>query len=465
MSIARGIAKITDTQSAESHILLSCSLADAAALAAPAIGPAGSVVGTATFANGGMNPGSAGSVLFSNIDPNNQLRHEGQITMTVSTAHMAEADTSGQVSMSRGENKAATQWLFTFRTSGSVNQGNLAVNAAEQIKAQLHPSDTQSTAYISTVGKGSFVEVCVWWKGADWGILADGGEIHAGTRTNFADNIFYKVYIGATNAGTSGPLANATIKNLIITRRAPRFVAKRKAISVGFFGNSFIVNASAANTTPSFDNNIEGAFGRKLSAYGYGVSRWVQSGYGGYSMCDTGASDLSANFDTYAANKCDVDIIVAGENDSTATAAQVADGATGTDANFKSLIGKLITQKSDKQLIIVTTPGSLRQHTAIDTVANNANRVTVDAIIKALPAWFDSTYPALAGRLVVYDLFTALGGDADGNLNYQGACDALGNLATGGSAAPVSPIANRHPSSYGQDIWLEAVAEKIRVGF
>lgn len=461
MALVRGIAKITDVQSAQGHILLSCSMASAAAVAAPAIGPAGSVVGTATFADNKMIPGSAGSILFQDIDPNNQLRHEGQLVMTVSSNQVSKPDNTGVVSRSMGDALAAAQYLATFRTAANVTKGYWAVNAAEQITGAPHNSDTITGGTISTVGKADEVEICMWWKGNIWGILVDGGDIcgEPKARTNFEDNVFYKVYIGATGAGTVSPLISGQISNVVITRCAPRF--REVFASIGMFGDSYVTGIGSTNNThPSWDNYVYGSLNRILAAKRKKVGRFYAGGNSGHSLCDTSALNLSSVFAAYAAGNYNVDIIVAGNNDYLATQAQVEHVTTGTDAHIKSWITTLAAQPK-KQKIIVVTGGSLRQHVTLDTAANNANKLIVDSVFHGLEAWVETTFPDRTWEFHLVDLFALLGGDADGNENYQGQCNTYGNIATGGSAAAVAIPADRHPSSIGNKLWLEAVARLL----
>ena len=72
-------------------------------------------------------------------------------------------------------------------------------------------------------------------------------------------------------------------------------------------------------------------------------------------------------------------------------------------------------------------------------------------MILGLPAWWDTTYPMNKGFVKIFDLFSALGGDVDNNSNYAGYWDGVGNIATGGSASPVTPN-DRHPHTGGNII-------------
>jgi hypothetical protein len=67
------------------------------------------------------------------------------------------------------------------------------------------------------------------------------------------------------------------------------------------------------------------------------------------------------------------------------------------------------------------------------------------------------------GFVKVFDLFSALGGDADNNPNYAGYWYGIGNIATGGSSSPVSPLADRHPHTSGNIIIGQGLFDLIRI--
>lgn len=452
------IAKVTDTGP---EILLACSLASADDVAAPAVGSAGTVNGTATFTNGGMNPGSAGSITFSAFDTYTSLKHEGQIVVTVTTEHISIPDNTASVSGSEGEAKSASGYLWTLRDSVPANQGYLNVSSAEALVGKLHTSDTQSSALaVTTAGKDEFSEVCVSWKGTEGLILVNGGFFQSFTRANFAD-VFASIRIGAGFDGVSTPNSNAIFKNIVISRKAVRFHQRYDRLSIGIFGNSFVSRADSAGGTPRYDNRGDGLLNRYFASQGWVCNRIVWSGFAGYTTGDD-TLNLSGEIDAFVQTRPHVAVLMSAENDTTNATARLT-----TDANYKAFILKIMGKTAISGVYytqckktIVCNPGSLMQYASLYTAENIAGHAEVGAIINALPAWWDALYPAEAGKVVVFDLHAALGGDSEGNLNYQGALNAIGNAAGGGSATPVTPN-DRHPSSLGNKVLFDALASMI----
>lgn len=441
------IAKITDTGS---HILLASTLTDAANVTSPIVGPAGVVNGTASF-NNGMNPGTAGSVSFANIDPDGVLRHAGQIVITVTTGHVCEYDDSTAISGSEGVDWAAAAYILALEDSAGVDNGRIYISAVEKAVIRLHISDTPGDAQITSYGKGATTELCLAWAGSDLWLLADGVVVYTAVRANVKDDVFYKLIIGAAYNTTANPINGATLTNLIVSRIPPNFATKHNAVSLGCFGDSYANYFLVTSTTPRFDGTIEGGI-RKAIAKGntYGLGRVFKDGYSGYTMCDTGLKDLQPKFVSFVAQQPQIALVLACQNDcvialgSTTTAKSVLHATTGTEARYKELLGLLANEQSN-ELIVITITGSLRQKISVDTTTNRATQVVVDKIIVDLVSWFDATYPARAGSLILFDLKASAGGDVDGNLNYQGALNVIGNVSTPG----VASANDRHLSGLG----------------
>jgi len=428
------IAKITDVGP---HILLASTLRSAADVTSPLIGPAGVITGTATLDAEGLDPGSAGSVSFSNIDPKGQLKYAGQIVATFTTPHVCEYDDSSSISGSEGFNWAATAYMFALENAAGANQGRMFMSSNEAITSRLHSGDTQAATQITTSGKGVKTEICWWWKGTEVGILANGSEVYKNTRTVINEDVFYKLICMAEWAGLNNPMTGAKMIDLVASRIPPNFATKANSISIGDLGDSYanqFVTASYPLTTPRFDGLVYPAIEKEVrKGNTYSFSRIVEHGYSGYTMCDTVGNNLQPKFAAFVAEHLQVAIITVGQNDAIALQANVTNATTGTDARFKELLGLLAVDPAN-ELIVITNSGSLRNHVTLDTTINRETKAIVDNIIAALPAWFDQTYPARAGSLIFIDQHAILGGDSDTNLNYQGYLNSLGNVSTPGVA-------------------------------
>lgn len=444
------IAKVTDTGV---NILLANDLTSVVS----AVGANGTLNGTASVSSAGLAP-NAGSMSF--IVNNASLEDEGQIVCKVTTEHFGVPDNTGQVSFSKGEAKSASQYLWSFLSSAPANQGYFLISAAEALGGKLNASDTQSTLLgMTTIGKAEFVEVCIWWKGTEWGVLIDGATFQTGTRANFAD-VFHTINIGSAFNGTSSALTNGTIKDLVISNVSPRIQQRFNKVSLGIFGDSFTENFASLGGTPRYD--IRGDALIHGLSYGWKFNRLNFDGNPGFTVGDTTSSDLSNEIDDFVLLQNDVAVIMAGNNDATTSTARPT-----TEANYKDFIERIMGETAvggikytNCRMVVIITAGSLTNNAAIDNALNQAGLLEVNAIINSLPAWWDATYPARTGLVRVIDLHSLLGGDSSTNENYQGYFNSIGNIADGGSATPTAQN-DRHPSALGFYTVMKAIIKSL----
>ena len=439
-------------------VLLKATLLSAASVTSPDIGVTGAIINEvdSSFTDEGLNPNTGADlcrVSFSNLDPDDRLAYEGQIVMDVSTNDCAQPDTGAIVTLTEGQDLATAAYFWMMTSSAVVDRGSSFRSSDDKLKTELFNTDTLLDANFLTNGKGAYTTLCWWWRGSVWGLLADGGEIYTGTRQepHPADS-FYKISIGANRAGNLSTIVGR-FKNLIISHVSPR-LADYKDKTISILGDSFADQLTlAANVSFFRDSNAQASIGRYLSKIGQ-KARIYADATGSASICDTGADDLSDSFETWAINCSGIVWLIAFNNDSTAGTTDRNNATTGTEANAQKLMtllgGELaVTDGSlynNVTKVIICTAGSLTNNAAIDTTDNQTGKDETQAIVNSLPAWWDAAYPAKAGFIEIYDLFTALGGDSETNVNYQGYLDTLGNV----NQAPVTPQANRHPSSFGR---------------
>lgn len=459
ISANRGIAKITDTGS---NILISCDLKSASSVT-----DAGGVLqgGTESFSDNGMDAGSAGSVSFTNFTGYTRLRHEGQICMTVSTMGICEYDDNGStVSGSQAPNRTG-MYLFESKNSGGTDMARILSFSTEQLRARLHSSDTEVGRKITTVGKGEYTELCLWWKGNQWGVMADGSDVlPAQTRAGYDDENFYQLIVGADNATTT-PFDGYYIKDFVVSTTAPRFATKRNAMSIGLFGDSFVSDMADDDWSPVYDASGFDQIRRRLAAVGK-RARIVVDGYSNYTVCDTGAQDLSDEITGFVATSPQVAIIVAGNNDiqlSSSDWATHALGTGGVEENLQNFINELYFSDYPTNTVVnprlskiyICQPGSLKQHTALDTAQAATNNTSYRAIVNGLPAWFDAANPTDAGLVEIVDLIEVLG-DKTENYNFTGQWNLIGNA----TIAPGS-LDNRHPHPTGQVVLINHIMNKV----
>jgi len=424
-------------------IILQCDLKSAASVAAAG----GVATGSPIYSDAGIDVND-GSIAFTNYPGNAALQYAFQISIDVPVAGITEVDSSAYVSGSTGDVFSASKYILAGEDISGTDLFRVFIGADKRIEMRTHSSDTALSDKITSIGKDSYVTLTAWADGNMFGMFINGGLINSGIRAGRANSL-YKLIVGAAWNGTSTGFIGYPLKNLVVSRIAPRLSQNLDQGSVGIFGDSFANGITAAVATPKFDATAKITLER---LFGSAKTRIYGQGYGGYTVCDTAttATNLSGVFNGFNATAPDIAVIMAVNNDVTSNDADAFHATTGTLANLKSWATALSTNGRTKR-VIITTPGSLRQHVSLDTTLNNTRRAALSDLVFSLPSWWDATYPMNKGFVKVFDLFSALGGDADNNRNYIGYWDGVGNIATGGSASPGTP-SNRHPHTSGNII-------------
>lgn len=443
-------------------ILLQCSLKSAAAVAAAG----GTVVDTATMDDTGLNPGSAGSVTFTNYTGNAALQHEGQICFTATALPCCDADQSNIVSGSRGINLTAANYLLAGEDpTPGTDRFRLYMADTNSINMRMHSSETAITKRISSIGKGATIDFCAWWDGKNFGLLAGGdgngmAEIIPPSPRLYPNlNSFYKLIVGAARNTTGTPFNGYRIKDLIVSRNSPR-LALAGLSSIGFFGDSYVAQGVSTTQTTKYDNTVKWQLEKLFASKGL-APRVFGNGYSGYTVCDKATNYLSPYFAIFNATLPEIAVIMALNNDTVTTTASDAEyghATTGSEARLKELILLLAANGRTRKLGI-TNPGSLRQEANLDTALNATRMAAINTMLDALPAWYLANKPAnsVLAAVEILDLHAAMGGDVASNVNYVGHWNTIGNLDYGGTASPVATPNDRHPHASGS----RAIAEMI----
>ena len=434
-------------------IILQCDLKSAASVAAAG----GVATGSPIYSDAGIDV-NGGSIAFTNYPGNAALQYAFQISIDVPMRAIATADVFSSPTGSVGDVFPAEKCILTGENSSGADLFRVFISPSKLIYMRTHSSDTSSSCRITSIGKGEYVTFTAWADGQNYGALIDGAEVYRGVRIG-RTNSLYKLIIGASWDGVTQPFNGYSLKNLVVSRIAPRFNRNPNQGSIGIFGDSFASNITAGVGGNQLDGS---AVLTMLRLFGDKKPRIYGQGYGGYTICDTAntSENLSGVFNNFNVTAPDVAVIIAANNDAVTPDAYAFHSTTGTVANLKSWATALFANGRTKR-VIITTPGSLRQHVALDTVTNNTRRAALSDLIFGLPNWWDTTYPMNKGFVKIFDLFSALGGDADNNPNYAGYWYGIGNIATGGSSSPVSPLADRHPHTSGNIIIGRGLFELI----
>lgn len=425
----------------DSHadILLQCSLRSSAALTAAGI----TLAGTATVDSQGLDTGTAGSASISALAGYLDMADSFQISITVTTIAAAEYDDSSSVSFSAGVDRSAAAYLLSWERQNGTDEGRIFVSAAEQLTMRTHAADAQTSGFITSIGKGEVTTLTVAGDNTYYYIYADGERIHRNSRTaGWGADIFYKLIIGASWNGTATPFGTGyKITDLVVAKNAPILTIDRR-YSFDVFGDSFAQAALAVAQTPRFDASLGFELVRLFRKAGINIEV-TGEGFGGFSVCDTGASDLNDEWSDWRAfyNTNKNVLIMALNNDVTSTDAQVTNATTGTYARLYSWLDDCLSD--GRSNVFISTPGSLSGNTSINTAGNNTRRKLVDSELRRCVAdWKAANGTQM--RVIIVNLFAVLGNDVANNLAYQGRLNEIGNVTTGAGT-----LDDRHPSAYG----------------
>ena len=425
--MARGIAKITDDGA---DIVLKSTLTDSDSVL-NAEGAAGSFVGgTPSFSANGMVCVTA-SARFDNLVGSAALDTEGQIVVSILALGGAKQDNLSSANGSTGVDVTSPAYIWSGGQS-FTNKGRLRIDTAEDIS--FFPVDGVGGAVnfpTTSNGKDTHIEVCKSWTLTRERLFID-GVLRSDIARTAGSDIMEDLQIGALLNNSSNYDAGGNgfaIKNLVISN-IPVTLDAAPWASMAIGGDSFAVQAIAASANTRYDGTI-----------GFYLTKWfvdrgfepptlgaTSAGFTGYTLCDSdlGNGNLVDTFAAFAAGNDPLVIYFSGNNDiSSATEAEINNVTTGTDARAKELLA-LLTGATD---IVFMDVGSVMNNLAIQNSPNAVNYRDnlVNPILRALPA-FDT-------RVKTIDSLTLLN-DASVNPNFQGYWDGLGNLGSGGSAAP-----------------------------
>lgn len=459
-----GVADFEKCDQADDNVLIHCDCTSNANVIAAQVEAGSSTTtgatGTVNFSSDGMDCSAGGSVAFDNFIGYESLVYEGQIVLRVETKYVAQYDDqAGVVTGSEGVDNQVNSYIWSARDSANNNQGRAYASTAEIINAKLHDLDTAIGPDFTSAGKGSFCDVCFWWNTSEWGILVDRAPIiDAQPRQTLGDSDqFYKLIFGAAYLGTNNPF-QGKIKSIVVTRNAPRLKKPQSLKSLLIFGDSFAANSFTDYVGRRRDSTLQNNLLRHLAKRGL-TTRIINGGHSGFTVCDTGSSDLSTVWDADLATDPHVVLFIAGNNDyiqnSSNFATYAEDPTTGTLQRYKDFITAAAAKDSVRKVIIAYPGSPIGRSDFLPYWP--AQRDTVKGWIDTLPAWADANITTKpSGFVGIFDLHGALGGDKEANRNYQLALDNIGNASTAGA-----PSTDFHPSGFGHAVLATAVVDKL----
>lgn len=360
----------------------------------------------------------------------------GQIRFQAQRQWLAAVDAAGTLSGSNGYDPAGTEYAISMLGTGG-NADLIGKDANGLLLAGGFGTAFNTNYWTGTVespgihsdGKGDFVDIAQGWGGGKVGgshiIQVDDVPLAKGTR-NFAtlSNLANLMYIGSGRTSAGSFMTNHFMRHLQIATRPPMFVVHPKLAHLVVWGDS-VVGSATINLAPSYDTSLTISLLRELSRSGIHPGKITARSNGGFSINDTASGGNNAGAlqtdraAMLALNPTGV-VIRAGTNDGIVN---VANAATvyNFDADLKDHITTIMA-KPGVEFIILEGQFSWIGAVNIGQYGTNQrnNILAMDALMRAIPGWWDAANPSKAGRVVYVECFNALGGDNPDPRTYKG---------------------------------------------
>lgn len=388
-----------------------------------------------SFDSNGLNTNGTGGWQFdmTSLDPNDNLGKCGQISVDVLSSAIGtiKSWSSGNHTGSNGvapdtANDVLISWCQT-NAAGSI-EGRIQESSENELWVTNDIVSLSGGAVrLTDQGKGTYCTLTYAWQGPMLSLYVDGVPFGKTIGTaKCPSDLFNYICVGSYSVRTTADQitsADKYIKNLIISNRPVMLAGHPMLRKPVVMGDSFgVAHSEAVATSNRFDHSPS------YQMKGYLASKGLR--------CGSPSTTFPSAFDNESVNGTVVDDAPGGTPISDTTAAVLAHkpsivifhGGTndaGRASGFvrstfqtelQSIMSALLASTTTVQKVFIPTIPSLRGDD--DNYSANAIAATTDInqVINDLPAWWDAANPSDTGRIVVYDVWTALGEDT-GQLN------------------------------------------------
>lgn len=397
----------------DSSVILRCSLLSAAAVSAPAVGPAGTITGTThTFDSLlGFKPAASGNSGITFADPTGyaDLDKAGQLSFEISREVVCANQSSTN---SSGTSPGGVQWSLVWGNGSNTGTIRKVGGSPSNYQLRTHnASDTAGLVYIHSESKSDMVRVTYSWCGGIVRFFIDGMPIDSWstlpTRNTSWANQFKNISVMSAASGVN-PERDGYMRNLIVSSR-PVVLPMNALHRIAFLGHSFSATYSVLTVNvDNYHSTIASELRRLAAIRGYDVATNAFGVAGGYWDPALTALDIR---DYIAAMLAwhPSELVLYGPTNDVANAGFVA--AT-VDAAIKAALTTIANDARSvniRRILFLNTPSRLGLNDATWSDTTKANLTAENINMAARPAWWDATFPTHAGKLVVGDLFTAWG--------------------------------------------------------
>jgi len=420
---------ILDYGSDDSSILFQCPLTSLASITA---------IGGAEITNGSNSYDSIlgtkaiatnGGIKFASMSGYANLDRAGQISFEIESAALC---INNAVAPSSGQDWTGNNPFLTLRTIAGgttpVNMFRLYMDASERLQTGQvinsvgggGTSIGANTLDLSSTGKNQFCRVTISWSGMDYILYIDGKRIASGTRAGYPTTPFAERIDIVSGANTTlAALVGYYVRNLIVSNKPVMFSSDHRTRHIGILGHSFATRFKSTNTANLSTDTWRDSVGilsleAQLQKRGLGCSfprdySTIQDVPGGEIRHAAGTT-INSKRAASILNNCSIYLYMGGTND--VIQVNWASNKAQILLDIKDDITNLVAVQNFKLIVInnvISTRGNLVSLPISNTQAD-ANVAEMNVMIDGLPAWFNSTFPTKANRLVVLDCWTKFGG-------------------------------------------------------
>lgn len=454
------IAGILPFNTDDPAVLLRSTLTSAASITSPLVGSGGTVVGSANTFDPDLGMklpfSGSGGATWANLTGYQTLDAAGQISFEVEAAG-ACANSTVYGSMGDEPNRdyggQGLAWLIVWTSDGGTTYGRISKSNGDAnvlTVATKNAGETNGAVALHTQNKAQFVRITLSWCGGTVALFVDGKPVTfstAPTRNVAWSNQFATIWMGHFNGGNGTRLRY--MRNLIIANK-PVMMPRSQTKRIAFYGHSFAANYGEGASSSAYDETTgQILLGRGAARRGM-PTLTVDGAGGGYVISALTTSPFQLQNTTYLNSLKErraTDIVFfMGTND--------VGNASFTSGAFDTDIKALLTTVNSghdgsftQRLWVGTVPTRNAETGTWNPATMPAKIIAANAIIAALPAWWNGAVPSRAGQLQVLDFFTLWGGMTPG-------------LAVQTGQLP-GASANLHPSPLGALIFANEIERAV----
>jgi hypothetical protein len=334
---------------------------------------------------------------------------EGQLSIEVERAWLSVEEPD---SRSTGASHSASEYLISYGSGGKPTAGKVFMDINQNLVWLFRAGeDSRLSKVVNSKLSPMYARITISWTQTEAELFVDGLRMGSLPRQTAEVADFSQLFLGSFVGSTESPFAgNFYIRNLLVASKPVLFSTPPLLDHVMLIGDSFAAGQPFSNIATRYDGTIANTILRNLAADHFAPRRFGVYSNGGGKIQDLSNDPLELDVNGSGLPRDDVlredpsvVIFVTGGNDIGIFDSQVF--TTDLRDHVEAFLGANGHHPTTTQKVIVTTTV---------TSGSNASQ-TVHAmrdIMRALPSWWDASYPQRAGDVQVVDAWSMFGGDS-----------------------------------------------------